>query len=206
MELLPKYQLDPNAPGPALHRLVERQAGPARRRGQASHRRRPADRRAPRPAARGHHLVQPRCPAFRWATPWTASKRLARESLPDTVRTSFQGVAAAFQSSLTRHGRAARHGDPGDLHGAGHSLRELHPPHHDSLGPALGRTGRAGHAAGLPRRAQYLLVRRHHHADRHRQEERHHDDRFRARSAARARRPRPPTRSTKPAWCASAPS
>ena len=43
----------------------------------------------------------------------------AARDLPADVHTTFQGVAAAFQSSLRGHGIAAGDGDPGDLHGAG---------------------------------------------------------------------------------------
>ncbi len=66
------------------------------------------------------------------------------------------------------------------VHRAGHPLRELHSPHHDSLHAAIGRCGRAAGAADLPHGSQHHRHDRHHPADRHRQEERHHDDRFRA--------------------------
>ena len=110
----------------------------------------------------------------------------ARETLPADIRTSFQGVAAAFQSSLQGMGLLLVMAHPGHLHGAGHSVRELHPSDDDSFGTPFGRLRRAGDAADLPRRAQHLLVRRHHHADRHREEERDHDDRLRSRSPAHA--------------------
>ena len=72
------------------------------------------------------------------------------------------------------------------LHRARGAVRELHPPDHHPLDPALGRRrGAAGAAAGAlgPRRHRHH---RHHSPDRHRQEERHHDDRLRAGGRARA--------------------
>ena len=115
---------------------------------------------------------------------------------------SFQGTAQAFQASLQGPGRAPAGRGPGDLHRAGHPLRELHPPAHDPLGPAVGGLRRAAHADALRRGAEHLRVRRHHHAGRHRQEERDHDDRLRARGPAR-RRQRRPTPSTRAACSAS---
>ena len=79
--------------------------------------------------------------------------------------------------------------DPGRdhrrLYRAGRSLRELHPPHHHPLGPALGRRRRAAGADGVRLRPERDRPDRHHPADRHRQEERHHDDRLRAQGRAR---------------------
>ena len=61
-------------------------------------------------------------------------------------RTSFQGTAQAFQDSMKGLGWAAGAGDPRHLHRARDSLRELHPPDHDSLGacrrPASARCSR----------------------------------------------------------------
>ena len=169
---------------------------------------RPADRHPPRPAARRDDFVQPDARRCRWARRSTqVQEAVARDPLPrHHQRPASRATAQAFQSSLQGTGLAADRGHPGDLHGAGHSVRELHPPHHDSLRAALGGLRRAGHAAALPHGPEPLRLRRHHHADRHREEERHHDDRLRPRGAARARARRPPTRSTRPAWCASGPS
>ena len=82
---------------------------------------------------------------------------------------------------------AAVHRHRRRLHRAGRALRELHPPDDDSFGSALGRPGRADHAVAVRQRAEYLFVRRPHHADRHRQKERDHADRLRARRRAPAR-------------------
>ena len=142
-------------------------------------------------------------PASRSATPWRASQQLARETLPGTVSGSFQGTAQAFQDSMRGLGWVLVARDLRDLRRARHPLRELHPPAHDSLGPAVGRLRRAADAADLQAGPQHLRVRRRHHARRPGQEERHHDDRLRDRGAARARASAPPTRSTKPAWSAS---
>ena len=51
-----------------------------------------------------------------------AVDKAAREMLPATVSTSFQGTAQAFESSLSGLGLAAADGHPGDLPRAGHSV------------------------------------------------------------------------------------
>ena len=130
-------------------------------------------RRDPRPAHAGHHQRQ--LPGNREGVP---------ELLPEP------------------DGAAGR-GDPGDLHRAGHSVRELHPPHHDSLRPALGGLRRAADAGAVPQGARPVRVRRHHHAVRRGEEERHHDDRFRDRRAE-DRACRRTTPSGTAACCASA--
>ena len=101
------------------------------------------------PAARGHHLVQPR------------ARRLARQGarrredgspttpLPATVTTSLPGHRAGVPVFDAQPRDAAGDGDPGHLHRAGHSLRELHPSDHDSLGLAVGRLRRAADPDGL---------------------------------------------------------
>ena len=112
---------------------------------------------------------------------------IARQTLPATITTSFQGTAQAFESSLSGLWLLLRRGHPGDLHRPRHPVRELHPPDHDPVRSAVGRLRRAADADALPCRAEHLRLRRRHHADRHRQEERHHADRLRARRAAHRR-------------------
>ena len=73
-------------------------------------------------------------------------QEVAAANLPDTISTQFQGAAQAFQSSLGEPVAAADRRHHGGLHRAGHSVRELHPPAHDSLRPALGRLRRAADA------------------------------------------------------------
>ncbi len=80
-----------------------------------------------------------------------------------------------------RPGAAPGPGDRGDLHGPGHPLRVLHPPADDPVGAAVRRLRRPGHPVVVPRRAQHLRVRRHHHAGGPGEKERHHDDRLRHR-------------------------
>ena len=63
----------------------------------------------------------------------------ARAELPATIITSFQGTAQVFQDSLRGQGAAAARRGARDLHRARHALRELHPPAHDPLRPAVGR-------------------------------------------------------------------
>ncbi len=78
---------------------------------------------------------------------------------------------------------AGRRGD--DLPRAGRALRELHPPAHHPVDPALGRRRRAAGPDGDGPRAVDRGADRHHPADGHREEERHHDDRLRHRGGAR---------------------
>jgi multidrug efflux pump subunit AcrB len=184
LELLPKYQIDPNVLNMLYISSGTRQqialGSVARLHG--------------RGALSVAHLGQLPAvtisfnllPGVSPGRPWTAC---SRPPLKSAGYRAYQlpGRCGCLSILARRNGSAAGDGDPGDLHGAGHSLRELHPPDHDSLRPSLRRTGRAGHPADFPRRAEHLFFRRHHHADRDRQKERYYDDRFRAGSAARTR-------------------
>ena len=113
------------------------------------------------------------------------------------------GVPATLATSLPGHGPGipaiAQHravADPGGarrgLPDPRHSLRELHPPDHDSLDATLRRRRRTADPDGGGLRFQPDRADRHHPLDRHRQEERHHDGGFchrrrtRRSSAARA--------------------
>ena len=95
---------------------------------------------------------------------------------------------AAVPAGAGRPGRAAARRGADDLHPARRALRELHPPDHDPLGPAVGRHRRAAGAAMAAHGPQRDRHHRHPAADRHRQEERDHDGRFRADASARGRR------------------
>ena len=117
----------------------------------------------------------------------THVKQVADRLLPPTITTSFEGSGEGVPAVDEQPRPAAVRRDRRRLHRARRALRELHPPDHDSLGPAVGRTGRAGDAVPVRQRAEHLLVRRSGHADRHRQEERDHADRLRARGRAQAR-------------------
>ncbi len=68
--------------------------------------------------------------------------------MPDTISGSYQGTAQAFQASLRGHGHPARARDLRDLSGAGHTLRELHPPADHPVGAADRGVRRARDAAG----------------------------------------------------------
>ena len=63
--------------------------------------------------------------------------------MPSTMHGIFAGTAATFQQSLANAAAADRRGAARRLHRARHSLRELHPPAHDPLDPAVGRRRRA---------------------------------------------------------------
>ena len=78
------------------------------------------------------------------------SSRLAREHAAGHASArSFQGTAQAFQVSLSGLGLLLVMAVLVDLYRAGHSVRELHPPAHDSLRPALGRLRRAARRSML---------------------------------------------------------
>ena len=95
-----------------------------------------------------HAVVQP---ASRGASLGDAvdavQTRGARDRCRSTVTTNFAGTAQAFQAA-SRACCAAAARRPRDLPRARHPVRELHPPAHDPLGPAVRRVRRAAHAAG----------------------------------------------------------
>ena len=71
------------------------------------------------------------------------------------------------------------------LRGSRHPLRELHPPDHHHLRPAVGRHRRHPDADAVQHGPVGDRHDRHRHAGRHREEERHHDDRLRHRPPPR---------------------
>ena len=104
--------------------------------------------------------------------------KLARETLPRTFSTSFQGTAQAFQSSLKGlwllllMAILVIYIVLGILYES-----FIHPLDHP-LGTAGGRFRGAHHPDDLPQGPEHIRLRRGDHADRDRQEERHHDDRL----------------------------
>ena len=205
MQVAPEFQQDPAALSMLYVQAPGGKLDPA-----VGGRHDPADRRAAvdqphRPAAVGDAVVQPRSRASRSATRVArVAAAGARDAARHGDRDSFQGTAQAFQDSMRGLGWILRARDLRHLRRARHPLRELHPPDHDSLGPAVGRLRRAADAAHLQAGPRHLRVRRRHHARRPREEERHHDDRLRDRARDASARSAPPTRSTKPASSASA--
>ena len=118
--------------------------------------------------------------------------------LPGNCR-GLQGLAG--QRTLPDPG-----GPPGGLHRPGGALRELHPPHHHPLHPALGGGG-SPHCPDAQRDGVEPHRRhRHHPAHRHRQEKRHHDGGLCPAGGAPRRPEVPRRRSMRPVCCASAPS
>ena len=111
-----------------------------------------------------------------------------RAGLPAT-RCANQRAAAAR--------RRDRH-----LYRARHSLRELHPPDHDPVRPAVGRHRRTAHADPVRHGPDGDRDHRRRDADRHRQEERHHDGGLRHRPQ-RSRAWRRSRRSARRRSCAS---
>ncbi len=104
--------------------------------------------------------------------------------MPASIVPSFAGTAQAFQESLANEWPLILAAIATVYHRPRHALRELHPPHHHHLHPALGGGRRAARAARVQDRPHHHRLHRHHPAHRHRQEERHPDDRFRARCPA----------------------
>ena len=122
-------------------RVAERPTGAAQHGGQADAHAGAALGQPSGAAARRHDFVQP-APGVSLGDAVNEVNSLAREiAAADHVTTSFQGTAQAFQSSLSGSGHAAGDGDPRHLHRAGHSVRELHPSDHDSVGTAVGGFG-----------------------------------------------------------------
>ena len=94
---------------------------------------------------------------------------------------------AAVPAAVQRSAADPAGGAAGDLRGAGHALRELHPAPDHHLDAALGGPGRAAGADAHEYRTEPGRVPGDHAADRHRQEERHHDGGLRAGRGAQPR-------------------
>ena len=107
-----------------------------------------ADHQPPGPVAGGDAIVQP--------APRCGPGRRRQRRQPGCPRhlaagrfDQLPGNRASISVVAERVGRAADHGDCGDLPGAGDSVRELHPPADHSLGIAFGRLRSAAHADDL---------------------------------------------------------
>ena len=136
--------------------------------------------------------------------PRRSTQAMARLDVPATIHGTFQGTAQGVSAIARQPAAPDRGGTARRLHRARRALRELRPPDHDPVDPAVGRGRRGAGADAVRHRVQHHRADRRHPADRHRQEERDHDDRLRARRRAqRGARPRA-RRSTRPACCASA--
>ena len=140
------------------------------------------------PAAGGDDLVQPRARHLARPGGRRHQQARARRAAAGVDHHRLPGHRAGVPGFAARAGRADAGGDLCRLRRARHSLRELHPPDHHHLRPAVGRHRRAAHADAVQDGPVGDRHDRHRHAGRHRQEERHHDDRLRAR--APPRRPR----------------
>ena len=184
MELLPTVPARSQSPAPALRSLQPRGSWWRSIRWPSCARKSVRSRSRISASCRRSPSRSTCCPGFRWATPSTASRNwratpcrppsapVSREPPPPTSpRLRGMGVLLVMAILV--------------IYMVLGILYEsfIHPLTILSGLPSAG-SGRSGHAPDLPRRAQHLLVRRHHHADRHREEERHHDDRLRAGSPA----------------------
>ena len=139
-----------------------------------------------RPVPGGDDLVQPRAGrvARRGGRRDQAGARRRSACRPASI-TTLPGRGAGLPGVARQRAAADPGGDRHHVHRAGRALRELHPPDHDPVDPALGRRRRAAGADAGRRRPRHHRDHRHHPADRHRQEERDHDDRLRAGRRAR---------------------
>ena len=162
LEVVPQYQPDPATLAHALRALAQRASWCRSTRSREA-------RSATSARSRSTTLGQlPSVTISFNLAPGRLARRRARrrqEGSRDDTRAGrpsaprFQGTAAGVPVLAPRPGHAAGDGDPGHLHRARHSLRELHPPDHDSLRTAVRRLRRAAHAADLPHGADlYAFV------------------------------------------------
>ena len=136
LQVAPQYQRDPAALS-LLYVQSRRPASSCRSRRSSRRARRSGRCRSTTPAScRRSRCRSTSSRASRSATRWRACRRSRARRCPATVSGSFQGTAQAFQDSMTGLGLGARARDLRHLRRARHPLRELHPPDHDSLGPA----------------------------------------------------------------------
>ncbi len=187
LELDPRYAKDIQALSSIYVPATGGGPGPSRR-GRAGRAHGGAvERRSPGRAALGDAVLQP--------PPRHVARRCGAEHPGDGAeheparhhQHELPGHGAGLPGFAARPGASPPGGGLRDLCGAGHSLRELHPPDHHPVRPSLGRHWSAFDADALPHGSDGDRDYRHHHADRHREEERDHDDRLRAGSAAAGR-------------------
>ena len=103
---------------------------------------------------------------------------LAKQTLPATITTTFQGSAQVFQSSLQNLNLLLLVAVLVIYLVLGILYESFIHPLTILSGLAFGGIGRAADAFDLPARAGHLCLRRLDHADRNREEERDHDDRL----------------------------
>ena len=171
----------------ALRALQHRRAGAVEFGRASDPQGRPIEHHPPGTAAVSHHFLQSR--ARRGAGRCDQENQCGhgRNSGPRNPDRQLSGRGAGVPVFARGNGHVAGDVDFRDLSGAGHPLRELHTPAHDTVRIAHRRPGGAGDADAVRHAAQHVRIRRHHHAGRHRQEERDHDDRLRDRDPARER-------------------
>ena len=169
-------------------RRCHRPGHPAQRGDEADAHRRPAAGQSPGPAAGGDDLLQPRARLLARSGDRRHHADRARRQPAGIDHHRLPGRGAGLPGFAQGTGRAGAGGDLRGLCGARHPVRELHPPDHDHLRPAVGRRRRAAHADAVPDGPVGHRDDRHRHAGRHREEERHHDDRLRDRATPRRAR------------------
>ncbi len=147
----------------------------------------PAQRQPLRAASSGDGFFQPEARLF--AGRCGRQRESGAAGTADTAhhQRELPGNCEGISAIVPRPLRAAHRSHPGDLHCAGHFIRELYPPHHDSFGLAFGGVRRAADAEVVSQGTGFIRFRGLDHAVWRGEEERHHDDRFRVGGAARGR-------------------
>ena len=96
--------------------------------------RRAAERQPFRPASRRRRSHSICSPGFRWARRRRQVNDAVRElRMPATITVKFPGNGEGVPGIVPGSVDPADRRDSGDLHRAGHSVRELHPSDHDSF-------------------------------------------------------------------------
>ena len=143
-ELLPKYQMDPQALSLLYLRSSNGQLVPLSSVSKLTQ--------SLGPLAVNHSGQLPSVtisfnlrPAPRWATPSIASSRSPGKPCRPTSAPTSKAPRSSSNPPWSAW-RSAAHHHPGDLHRAGDSVRELHSSPHHSLRPAFRGPGRPAHA------------------------------------------------------------
>ena len=109
-----------------------------------------ARRQPPGPVRRQHDLVQPGAGQDAERRRGLRERHDARDRRAGDHPRLLPGHGARLPAVARQPDPAGAGGAGRDLHRAGHALRELHPPDHDPVDPAVGRHRRVAGAACCP--------------------------------------------------------